>query len=228
MTTTAEIILATNHLSRIIDGKAVVDDVTIEVRTSESVALVGPSGSGKSSFLRLLNRLDEPTSGSVEFKGADYRQIPPRELRRSIGMVTQRAFLFPGTVAANIGFGPRQRGEELASRQIEELLHQVGLPGFASRNVANLSGGEAQRVSLARALANSPAVLLMDEPTSALDEESKLEVEALIRNTVQQSQLTSILVTHDLKQASRLADRVMILEAGRISRIGSAAEVLHA
>jgi putative ABC transport system ATP-binding protein len=189
---------------------------------------VGPSGSGKSSFLRLLNRLDEPTSGSVEFKGADYRQIPPRELRRSIGMVTQRAFLFPGTVAANIGFGPRQRGEELASPQIEELLHQVGLPGFASRNVANLSGGEAQRVSLARALANSPAVLLMDEPTSALDEESKLEVEALIRNTVQQSQLTSILVTHDLKQASRLADRVMILEAGRISRIGSAAEVLHA
>ena len=108
------------------------------------------------------------------------------------------------------------------------MLLQVGLPGFSDRNVANLSGGEAQRVSLARALANSPAVLLLDEPTSALDQEAKLGIELLIEKIMRQSQLTCVLVTHDVEQAARLADRVMILEAGRIRRVGRAEEVFHA
>jgi putative ABC transport system ATP-binding protein len=205
-----------------------VNDITVELHKRELVAVVGPSGSGKSSFLRLLNRLDEPTSGTVYFEGLDYRQIPPRELRRRVGIVTQRAFLFPGSVAENIAFGPRQRGEDLAVEEIDRLLLQVGLPGFSDRNVANLSGGEAQRVSLARALANSPAVLLLDEPTSALDQEAKLGIELLIEKIMRQSQLTCVLVTHDVEQAARLADRVMILEAGRIRRVGRAEEVLHA
>jgi putative ABC transport system ATP-binding protein len=222
------IILATEHLSRIVGAAILVNDVTVEIRTKELVALVGPSGSGKSSFLRLLNRLDEPTSGTVYFEGVDYRQIPPRDLRRKLGFVTQRAFLFPGTVAENISFGPRQRGEELPAGQIDRLLVQVGLPGFRDRNAANLSGGEAQRVSLARALANSPTALLLDEPTSALDQESKLGIELLIKEIVEQSQLTCVMVTHDVGQASRMADRVMILQAGRILRIGKAEEVLHA
>ena len=222
------IILATEHLSRVVGAATLVNDVTVEIRTKELVALVGPSGSGKSSFLRLLNRLDEPTSGTVYFEGVDYRQIPPRDLRRKLGFVTQRAFLFPGTVAENISFGPRQRGEELPAKQIDRLLVQVGLPGFRDRNAANLSGGEAQRVSLARALANSPTALLLDEPTSALDQESKLGIELLIKEIVEQSQLTCVMVTHDVGQASRMADRVMILHAGRILRIGKAEEVLHA
>ncbi len=222
------IILATEHLSRVVGAATLVNDVTVEIRTKELVALVGPSGSGKSSFLRLLNRLDEPTSGTVYFEGVDYRQIPPRDLRRKLGFVTQRAFLFPGTVAENISFGPRQRGEELPAKQIDRLLVQVGLPGFRDRNAANLSGGEAQRVSLARALANSPTALLLDEPTSALDQESKLGIELLIKEIVEQSQLTCVMVTHDVGQASRMADRVMILQAGRILRIGKAEEVLHA
>jgi len=108
------------------------------------------------------------------------------------------------------------------------LLVHVGLPGFGDRNVANLSGGEAQRVSLARALANSPTVLLLDEPTSALDQEAKLGIELLIQKIVQQSQLTCVLVTHDFEQASRMADRVMVFQAGRVLRVGSAKEVLHA
>src|SRR3989442_11892869 len=170
--------LETDHLSHIVSGKRLVDDITVRVQKGEVLAIVGPSGSGKSSFLRLLNRLDEPTSGTVFLQGIDYRQIPPRELRRKIGMVTQRPFLFPGTVAANLCFGPLQRSETLPDNNIELLLRQVGLPGYAQRGVANLSGGEAQRVSLARALANSPVVLLMDEPTSALDDESKLGVES--------------------------------------------------
>jgi len=226
--TQSDIILATERLSRMVGGLTLVNDISVELYKRELVAVVGPSGSGKSSFLRLLNRLDEPTNGTVHFEGVDYRQIPPRELRRRIGIVTQRAFLFPGSVAENIAFGPRQRGEDLAVEEIDRLLLQVGLPGFSDRNVANLSGGEAQRVSLARALANSPAVLLLDEPTSALDQEAKLGIELLIEAIIRQRQLTCVFVTHDVDQAARLADRVMILEAGRIRRVGRAEEVFHA
>lgn len=204
------------------------DDVSVQVRAGEVLAVVGPSGSGKSSFLRLLNRLDEPTSGTVFYEDIDYRQIPPRELRRKIGMVTQRPFLFPGSVFQNVSFGPLQRGEEFSEERAEELLTRVGLGGYGSRDAANLSGGEAQRVSLARALANSPTVLLLDEPTSALDEQAKAEVESLIQDIIRETHLTCIMVTHDTAQAARIASRVMMLEKGRATKIGTIMEVLHA
>lgn len=204
------------------------DDVSVQVRAGEVLAVVGPSGSGKSSFLRLLNRLDEPTSGTVFYEDTDYRQIPPRELRRKIGMVTQRPFLFPGSVFQNVSFGPLQRGEEFSEARAEELLTRVGLGGYGSRDAANLSGGEAQRVSLARALANSPTVLLLDEPTSALDEQAKAEVESLIQDIIRETHLTCIMVTHDTAQAARIASRVMMLEKGRATKIGTIMEVLHA
>jgi putative ABC transport system ATP-binding protein len=221
-------ILSTEHLTRIVDGRAVVNDITVQVHPSEVLAIVGPSGSGKSSLLRLLNRLDEPTSGTVFLEAQDYREIVPRELRRRVGMVTQRPFLFSGTVFNNLRFGPRQRGETLSDDALENLLLRVGLSGYGTRDVANLSGGEAQRVSLARALANSPEVLLMDEPTSALDESSKLSVEALIRDVIRDSQLTCVIVTHDKAQAARMANRALVLENGRALRIGAVNEVLHA
>ena len=139
--------------------------------------------------------------------------IEPRELRRKLGMVTQRPYLFPGTVADNLRFGPAQRGETLPPESIEELLSQVGLKDYAARDVANLSGGEAQRVSVARTLANSPLVLLLDEPTSALDEAAKLEVEAAIQKVVRNQGLTCVMVTHDVAQAVRLASRALVLDA---------------
>jgi putative ABC transport system ATP-binding protein len=222
------VVLYTEHLSRLVNERAIVDDITAEVRAGEVLAVVGPSGSGKTSFLRLLNRLDEPTSGTVLLGGSDYRQIRPRELRRRVGMVTQRPFLFSGTAADNLRFGPLQRGETLSDAAADILLSRVGLPGYASRDVSNLSGGEAQRLSLARALANNPEVLLMDEPTSALDEGSKIEVESLIRDIIRDSDLTCVMVTHDMAQAARMADRAMILRAGRLVRIGPVSEVLHA
>jgi putative ABC transport system ATP-binding protein len=164
----------------------------------------------------------------VLLQGVDYRQIPPRELRRRVGMVTQRAFLFPGTVSRNVGFGPRQRGEVISEARAEELLARVGLSGFADRNVANLSGGEAQRVSLARALANSPLVLLLDEPTSALDDEAKSHVEGLIGDIIRDTGLTCVVVTHDFAQAARMATRVMVVQGGRAIRIGPVAEMRNA
>jgi putative ABC transport system ATP-binding protein len=225
---TTDPILRTEHLGRVVREKVLVEDATFEVRTGEVLAIVGPSGSGKSSLLRLLNRLDEPTSGTVYVEATDYRQIAPRDLRRKLGMVNQRPYLFPGTVEQNLRFGPAQRGESLAQNSIEQLLARVGLKGYAGRNIANLSGGEAQRVSVARTLANSPLVLLLDEPTSALDETSKLEVESTIQKIVRDQELTCVLVTHDTAQAARLAGRVLILEAGRIARLGPTNEVLHA
>jgi putative ABC transport system ATP-binding protein len=202
--------------------------VTVEVRKAEVLVIVGPSGAGKSSFLRLLNRLDEPTGGTVRLQSIDYRQIPPLELRRRVGMVTQTAYLFPGTIADNLRFGPLQQRSELPAKTIEVLLIQVGLAGRGEENVAHLSGGEAQRVSVARALANTPEVLLLDEPTSALDAEAKGEVEKLILTVVRQNGLTGVMVSHDLAQAARVADRVMAMNKGKLEKIGTASEVINA
>jgi putative ABC transport system ATP-binding protein len=221
-------LLRAQSLGRQVGEKVLVQDASFEVRQGEILALTGPSGSGKTSLLRLLNRLDEPSQGTVFLQGMDYREIPPRELRRKIGMLTQRPFLFPVTVAENLQYGPRQRGELLSPQAINELLESVGLPAFATRDVANLSGGEAQRVSLARTLANGPVVMLLDEPTSALDDAAKTGIEGLIREIVRQRGLTCVIVTHDTAQAVRLADRALLIEAGRIVRQGAVKEVLHA
>ena len=206
----------------------IVDDVTVDVCAGEVLVVVGPSGAGKSSFLRLLNRLDEPTGGTVRLEGIDYRQIPPRELRRRVGMVTQTAYLFPGTIADNLRFGPLQQGIELPAKTIEALLIQVGLAGRAEEDITHLSGGEAQRVSVARALATTPEVLLLDEPTSALDAEAKGEVEKLILTVARQNRLTSVWVSHDLGQAARVADRVMVMSKGRLEKIGTPSKVINA
>jgi UDP-glucose/iron transport system ATP-binding protein len=224
----SNVVLRTEHLGRTVHGKILIHDANFELQKGEVLAITGPSGSGKTSLLRLLNRLDEPTSGTVFVEGTNYRHIEPRELRRKLGMVTQRPYLFPGSVADNLRFGPAQRGERLQPEAIEELLTQVGLKDYAGRDVANLSGGEAQRVSVARTLANSPLALLLDEPTSALDEAAKLEVEAAIRKVVRDQRLTCVMVTHDVAQAVRLAGRALVLERGQVVRAGPVGEVLHA
>ncbi|HYY31005.1 MAG TPA: phosphate ABC transporter ATP-binding protein [Chthoniobacterales bacterium] len=209
-------------------GKVLIDNISIRVQQGEVLAVIGPSGAGKSSFLRLINRLDEPTSGTVYLRGDDYRQISPRQLRRRVGMVLQSAYLFPGTVAENLRYGPRQRGEELTAAEVDELLKQVGLEKFADRDVSNLSGGEAQRVSLARALANKPEVLLLDEPTSALDSRAEREIETLLARVLHDQQLTALIVTHDTGQAERMASRAILINAGRLILDDTVQKVLHA
>jgi putative ABC transport system ATP-binding protein len=220
--------LQAKDLGRAVGTKILVNDVSFEVRANELLGIVGASGSGKSSLLRLLNRLDEPTTGTVFLDGADYRQLAPRELRRRVGMVTQRPFLFPGSVASNLRFGPAQRGEAVSDEQIAQLLDRVGLSGFAAQHATVLSGGEQQRVSLARTLANNPEVLLLDEPTSALDEQSKLGIEQLIASLVRDHGLTCIMVTHDRDQARRICHRVLLMNGGRITQSGNVQEVLGA
>jgi putative ABC transport system ATP-binding protein len=222
----ARTILRTEHLTRAVGDTRLVDDVGVDVACCDVLAVVGPSGAGKSSFLRLLNRLDEPTGGTVYLDGQDYRHIPPRELRQRVGMVMQSPHLFPGTVADNIRFGPRQRGQDVPDEVVAMLLESVDLPGYAGRSVGNLSGGEAQRVSLARTLANRPEVVLLDEPTSALDDAARGEVEALIRRIIHEQQLTCLIVTHDMDQAARMAARMMLMEEGRMVGVGPVEEML--
>jgi UDP-glucose/iron transport system ATP-binding protein len=226
--TQSPVVLRAENLSREVAEKSIVKDVSFDVRTGDLLGIVGASGSGKSSLLRLLNRLDEPTHGTVYLDGKDYRQLLPRELRRRVGMVTQRPYLFPGDVASNLRFGPAKRGETIPDHEIQRLLEQVGLPGFAAQDVSVLSGGEQQRVSLARTLANRPEVLLLDEPTSALDEQSKLGIEELIGALVRDHGLTCVMVTHDRDQARRMCPWVIVLEAGRLLQRGTAVEVLGA
>jgi putative ABC transport system ATP-binding protein len=221
------IAIETEHLSRTVVDRVLVSDITVQVQPGEVLAVVGPSGAGKSSFLRLLNRLDEPTGGTVRLRGQDYRELAPRELRRRVGMVMQMAYLFPGTVAANIAFGPWQRGERLPAEQIDALLERVGLPGYQERDVSNLSGGEAQRVSVARTLANVPEALLLDEPTSALDDVSARGIEELVLSIIRERRMTCVIVTHNTAQAHRIADRTMILQAGKLVAIGPTKEVLR-
>jgi putative ABC transport system ATP-binding protein len=140
----------------------------------------------------------------------------------------QTPVLFPGTVGDNIRFGPRQQGKEITNREINELLSRVGLSGYANQEVSYLSGGEAQRVSLARTLANFPQILLLDEPTSALDDASQRDAEGLILSIIRRRDLTCLIVTHDTAQAARMANRVMVLEAGRLVKISPVEEVRNA
>jgi putative ABC transport system ATP-binding protein len=222
------VILEPERLCRVVNGKRLVDDISVQMKRGIILAIVGPSGAGKSSFLRLINRLDEPTGGTIWLEGVDYRTLPPQKLRRRIGMVMQSPYLFSGTIAENVRFGPRQRGEELPQETIDRLLSRVGLAGYAQRDVGNLSGGEAQRVSLARTLANSPEVLLLDEPTSALDDATQRGVEDLILGIIHEQGLTCLIVTHDMEQARRMATHVMLLEAGKLVGFGLVEEVLDA
>ncbi len=222
----SKVVLRVKNLSFVAGNKKIVDGVSFDLLSGQHLAIVGPSGGGKSTLLRLLNRLIEPSGGSVYLREKNYKKIPPRELRQRMGMLLQRPHLFPETVADNLRFGPMQRDDSIAVEKIDELLKQVDLEGYADRKVDKLSGGEMQRVSLARTLANSPCILLLDEPTSALDKKSQLIVEKLICKIARESKLTFVLVTHDDEQAKRLTKRTILIDQGKVKASGLTEEIL--
>lgn len=214
-------LLSAERLGRSVDGTVLLEDISFEVRSEEVFVVFGPSGSGKSTLLRLLNRLDEPTSGTVYVEGTDYRGIPPRELRRRLGLVPQQPGLKEGTVAENVAWGPRLRGEDVDRTKLAKLLDRLGLAGFADRQADRLSGGEAQRVAIARTLFNGPDVLLLDEPASSLDRTAADRVESLLKEVIAEFSVTAVLVTHDAERARRLGTRGLRLEEGRVVESGS-------
>ena len=195
-----------------------VADVSLTIAPGSFVALVGASGSGKSTLLKTVNRLIEPSAGSVHLAGEDVATLPPAALRRRIGYVFQSIGLFPHmTVAENIAIGPRLTGTRLPAERIAELLELVDLDrGMAKRLPDALSGGQRQRVGVARALANGPQLLLMDEPFGALDPVTRDGLGQRVQALHAKLGLTTVMVTHDMAEALLLADRVLVMDAGRI------------
>lgn len=201
--------LEVREITVVFDHRPVLSAVSLTVGTGEVVALLGPSGSGKSTLLRVIAGLLVADEGSVWLDDRDITTVPAH--RRNIGLVFQDEQLFAHlTVADNIGFGLRMQGlgrREIAERVVE-LLDRVGLPGFAERQVAKLSGGEAKRVALARSLAPHPAVLLLDEPLTGLDRDLHDRLAADLAGLLRSTGTTALLVTHDPDEAASIADRV--------------------
>jgi osmoprotectant transport system ATP-binding protein len=198
-------------------GRAALDGVGLSVAAGEFVALVGPSGSGKTTLLKSINRLVEPDEGIIRIDGRDVRDVPLAQLRHGIGYVIQSIGLFPHmNVAENIGIVPRLMGQGAADRAAE-LLELVALPAeMAGRYPRELSGGQAQRVGFARALAAAPRLMLMDEPFGALDPVTRDALGLAYRDLHDRLGLTTLMVTHDVAEALLLADRIVVLIEGRI------------
>jgi putative ABC transport system ATP-binding protein len=191
----------------------ILSEISASVKAGDIFTVLGPSGSGKSTLLRLINRLDDPTSGRILLDGQDTREMNILALRRRAGMVFQSAAIFDGTVDANVQYGAKLAGIRVDSA---ELLRRVGLSAdFLTRAAGSLSGGEQQRVSIARTLATNPEIILMDEPTSSLDPASRSQIEELTLKMNQDEGLTIVFVTHDMEQARRVGKCTMLLVGGR-------------
>jgi osmoprotectant transport system ATP-binding protein len=214
-------------------GAVAIENVELAIAAGEFAVLLGPSGSGKSTLLRTINRLIEPTAGSVHIDGVDATTLDAVALRRGIGYALQGVGLFPHlTVAANVGVVPSLLGWERAriARRVDELLALVRLEParYRERYPRELSGGEQQRVGVARALAAEPRVLLMDEPFGAVDAIVRASLQAELRQIHAQLGTTIVFVTHDVDEALRVADRLVVIAAGRVIQAGAPERVLAA
>jgi sulfate transport system ATP-binding protein len=205
------------------------DDVSVEIEPGSLTALLGPSGSGKSTLLRVIAGLEVPDAGTVVLEGEDVTHRPPQ--RRGIGFVFQHYAAFKHmTVRENVAFGlkVRKRPKPEVKAKVDELLGIVGLAGYQDRYPSQLSGGQRQRMALARALAIEPKVLLLDEPFGALDAKVRGELRAWLRRLHDEVHVTTVLVTHDQEEAMELADRIVVLNEGRVEQTGAPRELYDA
>jgi sulfate/thiosulfate transport system ATP-binding protein len=220
--------ISVKNVSKRFGKFAAVDNVTLEVPNGELVALLGPSGSGKTTLLRIIAGLEVADEGSVLHHEEDVTSYSPRD--RKVGFVFQHYALFRHmTIADNIGYGLRVRGVPKPERleRVNELLKLIRLDNFGSRYPSQLSGGQRQRVALARALAARPAVLLLDEPFGALDAKVRQELRQWLRRLHEEIHVTSVFVTHDQEEAFEVADRVVVMNQGRVEQVGAPAEVFE-
>jgi putative ABC transport system ATP-binding protein len=207
-------------------GRPTLLGIDLDLPRREVVAVVGPSGAGKTSMLRLLNRLDDPTRGSIAFEGMPITDVPVRTLRRRVAFVFQTPAMFAGTVRQNLDIASSLGTTNGSSPAPEEALRLAGLDeSFLSRDADRISGGERQRVSLARALMTAPEVLLLDEPTSALDPEIAEHLMDTVRQLAERTDATIVMVTHRLAEARAASSHTVLIEAGRVVESGPTARM---
>ena len=214
------------------DSIVAVSNVSLNVKKGEFLGLIGESGSGKTTTLKMINRLEEPSSGEIKVNGRNIQESNEEELRRNIGYVFQGIGLFPHyTVMENVAAVPKLLNweEDRILSRCKETLKMVGLPieSYGSRYPSQLSGGQQQRVGVARALAAEPDVILMDEPFGALDPITRADLQEEVRNIHQHLDLTIIMVTHDMTEALLMADRIAVMKNGEILQVGTPNELLN-
>jgi ABC-type Fe3+/spermidine/putrescine transport system ATPase subunit len=221
-------LLAVQGLSKSYDRAPALNDVSLTIGSGEFVCLLGPNGSGKSTLLKILAGVETKSGGTITYEGAPLTCSSPEQ--RELVMVWQSLALFPHmNVEDNVGFGlsVRKITGKVRSQRIESTLRKVGLAGYGRRKIHELSGGEQQRVALARALVLSPTVLLLDEPFGAIDVQLRSQLQALLREIHRTEGLTILMVTHDIPEALALAEKIVVMDAGKVQQIGTADEMLH-
>ena len=222
--------IAVTEISKEYEGRPVVNRVSFEVKKGQNLILLGTSGSGKTTLLKMLNRLIEPSSGTIFLDGQDVRNMPVESLRRNMGYVIQQSGLFPHyTVRENIALVPKLLRWSSADirRRTDELIQLVGLSAeFLSRYPAELSGGQKQRVGIARALAANPSIILLDEPFGALDPITKQQIVEEFTTLETLKEKTVVMVTHDVFEAITIGDTICLLDQGRVQQIGTSHELL--
>jgi len=226
--TGARTIVRLDHVSKVFGQVSAVDDISLDVLAGEFIALLGPSGCGKTTTLRMLAGFEVPTGGSIMIDGTEMNDVPPE--RRPVNTVFQHYALFPHmSVAENVGYGPRIRGSsrEDTQQRVTEMLRIVRLDSLEDRRISQLSGGQAQRVALARALINRPLVLLLDEPLGALDLKLRRAMQLELRGIQQRLGITFVYVTHDQEEAMVMADRIVLMNDGRIIQAGVPSDLYH-
>lgn len=215
-------LLTVHHLSKKFGSHPAVQNLSLNITPGEIVCLLGPSGCGKTTLLRLIAGLETADEGHIFLNGQNITSLPPHQ--RGMGFMFQEYALFPHqTVGQNIAFGLKMRGDAPAGQHLRtrEMLELVGLPGYENRPIYALSGGEQQRVALARSLALNPAVLLLDEPLGALDRALRERLMVELRTILKQVGVTTLFVTHDQAEAFALADRVVVMNEGQIEQMDS-------
>jgi len=218
--------LELRHVSKSFNQKSILQNISFKIKKGETICLLGASGSGKSTILKMIAGLDFPDGGQILFNKIDLASTPPH--LRDFGLVFQDFNLFPHlNVFDNIAFGLKMRNENTQQIQLRvaALLEQVNLSGFEKRNISELSGGEQQRVALARALAPQPRLLMFDEPLGALDKSLKEDLLSQLRNILHKEKIPAIYVTHDAEEAFAIADRILILHDGVIIRDDTPEEI---
>ncbi len=230
-TTTTDTAIEYRDVCKSYGEKSVLSHLSLKFKRGEFVTMIGSSGSGKTTALKMVNRLLEPTSGTVLVDGRDVRETDPIQLRRNIGYAIQGSVLFPHmTVEDNISYVPNllnKRDHDRTRKAVHKWMGIVGLPDdLLDRYPSELSGGQQQRVGIARALAASPDILLMDEPFGAVDEITRGQLQAEISRIHRETGITVMFVTHDIGEALRLGTRVLVLDGGTVQQYGTPEEIL--